>query len=79
MPTVVGEHFLLRNPRDPVSLRYPCAAEFPGTFMWKHAQRRLDGVAVKITKVKLLTSVPNVVSASCGNHWVEKVPAAAGV
>ncbi|MBP9903612.1 MAG: DUF2249 domain-containing protein [Verrucomicrobiota bacterium] len=76
----VGEHFILRNGHDPVPLRYQFEAEFPDSFTWEHVHNLPEDVAVEITKVTLvLAGRPAAVSASCGNHWVEKVPAAAGV
>ena len=64
----VGEHFMLRNGHDPVPLRHQFDAEFPGAFTWEHVHRLPEDVAVKITKVKALIGVPNVVSRSCGSH-----------
>lgn len=65
----VGEHFILRNGHDPVPLRYQFEAEFPGSFSWEHVHNLPEDVAVKITKVKLVTGVlTKVVAGSCGNH-----------
>ena len=64
----VGEHFILRNGHDPVPLRYQFEAEFPGTFTWENVHRLPEDVAVKISKVKALSGVPESVPHSCGHH-----------
>ena len=64
----VGEHFILRNGHDPVPLRYQFEAEFPNSFTWEHLHNRPEDVAVKITKIKLLTGLPKTVTGSCGHH-----------
>ena len=65
----VGEHFILRNGHDPVPLRYQFEAEFPGSFSWEHVHQLPEDVAVRITKVKVLTGgLPDIVAGSCGHH-----------
>ncbi len=65
----VGEHFILRNGHDPVPLRCQFEAEYPESFTWEHVHNLPEDVAVKITKVKLVTGVLNkVVAVSCGHH-----------
>ena len=68
----VGEHFILRNGHDPVPLRYQFEAEFPGAFTWEHAHRLPEDVAVKITKIKALSGVPDVVHirAAITERWI---------
>ena len=59
----VGDHFVLLNDHDPVPLYYQFAAQWPGTFEWKHLVKGPDEFRVKITKLKPTT--PEKAEAAC--------------
>lgn len=64
----VGEHFIVRNGHEPVPMHRQFDVEFPDAFTWELVQSLPEDVSVKITKVKLLTGVRNVIPHSCGAH-----------
>ena len=64
----VGEHFILRNGREPVPLRQQFDAGFPGAFTWEIVHSLPEDVAVKITKVKFVTGLREVLPNTCGKH-----------
>ena len=50
----VGDHFILLNDHDPVPLHYQFAAQWPGTFEWKHLLKGPEEFRIRITKLKAL-------------------------
>ena len=62
----VGDHFILLNDHDPVPLYYQFAAQWPGTFEWKHLVKGPDEFRVKITKLKPLEEAVEQPPACCG-------------
>ncbi len=47
----VGDHFILLNDHDPVSLFYQFSAQWPNAFTWEHLVKGPEEFRVKITKV----------------------------
>jgi uncharacterized protein (DUF2249 family) len=64
----VGAHFILLNDHDPVPLYYQFSAQWPGTFTWQHLANGPEEVRVKITKLKPLAEVAEVVPHCCDGH-----------
>lgn len=64
----VGEYFILRNGHDPIRMRDQFEAAFSGAFSWEYVHQLPDDVAVRITKLKPLTTVPGMPPISCGHH-----------
>src|SRR3954453_7281085 len=52
----VGDYFVLLNDHDPVPLYYQFAAQWPGTFEWKHLVKGPDEFRVQITKLQSLAA-----------------------
>jgi len=63
----VGDHFILLNDHDPVPLYYQFAAQWPGTFEWKHLVKGPDEFRVKITKLKPAETAETA-EECCGGH-----------
>jgi len=61
----VGDHFILLNDHDPVPLYYQFAAQWPGTFEWKHLVKGPDEFRVKITKLN--STEPDKTEATSGS------------
>ena len=64
----VGEHFILLNDHDPVPLYYQFAAQWPGAFTWDHLVKGPDEYRVKITKLRPVVGLGEIVPGSCGHH-----------
>jgi uncharacterized protein (DUF2249 family) len=63
----VGDYFVLVNDHDPKRLRENFSSEWPGAFDWRYLQQGPEEFRVKITKLKAIAPVDEVVEC-CGGH-----------